>query len=143
MTQTTQHRLSRVRARNDGFTLIELLVTIMVIGIVITSLAGLYYLMQANEVQSAHYDLAVRAARTEIEDLRNNGYDSLTPGSSINFTGNLPGALPSNKSGTVSISEPTPGLRRVDVTVTYSDYGKSQTITLSSDIGIIGLGQEQ
>lgn len=124
-----------------GFTLVELLVTIIVLGIVITSLGGLYYLMQITEVQSQHYDLAVRAARTEIEDLRNNGYASLTPGSNINFTSSLPSVLPPGKSGTASISQPADGLRRVDVTITYTDYGKPQTIELSSDIGIVGLGQ--
>ena len=124
-----------------GFTLVELLVTIVVLGIVITSLGDLYYLMQVTEVQSQHFDIAVRAVRTEVEDLRNDGYDTLTPGSNINFTSSLPSALPSGVTGTAVVSEPTPGLRRVDVTVTYTDYGKLQTITLSSNIGIIGIGQ--
>ncbi len=129
--------------RDDGFTLVELLVTIIVLGIVMVSLGGLYYTVQANEVKSQHFDLAVRAARTEVEDLRNNGYSSLTPGGTITFTSSLPTGLPSGKAGTVAISEPTPGLRRVDVTVTYADYGQTQTITLSSDIGIVGLGHGQ
>ncbi len=129
--------------KSRGFTLVELLVTIVVLGIVISSLSGLYYLMQITQVQGQHYDLAVRAARTEIEDLRNDGYDSLNPGGTINFTSSLPSALPPNKSGTVTISQPLPELRRVDVMITYTDYGKSQTIELSSDIGIIGLGQGQ
>ena len=128
---------------DSGFTLVELLITIVVLGIVISSLGGLYYLMQITEVQSQHYDLAVRAARTEIEDLRNNGYASLTPGSSINFTSSLPAALPPDKQGTVAISQPLSELRRVDVTITYTDYGKPQTVELSSDIGIVGLGQGQ
>ena len=125
----------------QGFTLIELLVTILVLGIAISSMAGMYYLMQETETKSAHYDLAVRAARTEIEDLRNNGYTSLTPGGNINFTASLPSQLPGNRNGTVAISEPMPGLRKVDVTVTYTDFGQTQTVELSSDIGIIGLGQ--
>lgn len=126
-----------------GFTLVELVVTVVVLGIVITSLGGLYYSMQVMAVQSQHYDLAVRAARTEIEDLRNSGYDALTPGSTINFTSSLPSQLPSGKSGTATVSEPASGLRRVDVTITYTDYGKAQNITLSSDIGIIGIRQGQ
>lgn len=130
-------------ANEAGFTLVELLVTIVVLGIVISSLGGLYYLMQETEVRSQQYDLAVRAARTEIESLRNDGYGSLTPGSSIDFTTSLPSALPANKNGTAAVSQPTTGLRRVDVTVTYTSYGIPQTVELSSDIGIVGLGQNQ
>lgn len=130
-----------LNSEEHGFTLIELLITMLVLGIVITSMAGMYYLMQVTETKSAHYDLAVRAARTEIETLRNDGYTALTPGGSINFSSSLPSQLPSSKSGTVAVSEPMPGLRKVDVTVTYSDLGQQQTVILSSDIGIIGLGQ--
>ena|SRR5665213_611926 len=126
---------------DQGFTLVELLVTIIVLGIVITSLGSLYYLMEITGVQGQHYDIAVRAARTEIEDLRNNGYNALTPGTNIDFTASLPSNLPKGITGRAAVSEPLPGLRRVDVTVAYSDYGKQQTITLSSDIGVIGIGQ--
>jgi hypothetical protein len=96
--------------------------------------------MQETEVRSQHFDIAVRAARTEIEELRNNGYTSLTPGGTINFTSSLPTSLPTNRTGSVAISQPLTDLRRVDVTVTYSDYGIPQTVELSSDIGIVGLG---
>lgn len=126
-----------------GFTLTELLVTIVVLGLVISGLGGLYYIMQITEVRSQRLDLAMRAARTKIESLRNNGYNSLTPGSTINFTNELPAALPAGKQGTVTVSQPLSELRRVDVTVTYADYGKQQTVTLSSNIGIIGIGQGQ
>jgi len=140
----TQRALPTYADRSQGgFTLIELLVTIVVLGIVIGSLGGLYYIMQIAEVRSQHYDMAVRAARSEIEALRNNGYASLTPGSTIDFTSLLPSSIPANRHGTVAVSEPVTDLRRVDVTITYTDYGKAQSITLSSNIGIIGLGQGQ
>ena len=133
----------RLNLATNGFTLIELLVTIVVLGLVISTLGGMYYMTQIIQVKSQHYDLAVRAARTEIENLRNNGYDSLTPGSSINFSLSLPSPLPTNKTGTVAVSEPMPGLRRVDVTVSYTEFGQQQQIILSSDIGVIGIGQGQ
>lgn len=127
----------------NGFTLVELMVTIVVLGIAISGIAGLYYTMQVSQVQTQHLDLATRAARTEIENLRNNGYNGLTSGGTLNFTASLPAALPGDKTGTVIISEPLAGLKRVDVTVTYTDYGKQQTVELSSDIGVIGIGQGQ
>lgn len=119
------------------------MVTLVVLGLVITGIGGLYYVMQVMEVRSQRLDIAMRAARTKIESLRNNGYSSLTPGSTINFTSELPSALPAGKQGTVAVSQPLPELRRVDVTITYNDYGKAQTVTLSSNIGIIGIGQGQ
>lgn len=124
-----------------GFTLAELMVTIVVLGLVISGLGGLYYIMQITEVRSQRLDIATRAARTKIESLRNNGYNALTPGSTITFTSELPAALPAGRTGTVVISEPLPELRRVDVTVQYTDYGKQQRVTLSSNIGVIGIGQ--
>lgn len=130
------------KVNQNGFTLIELLITIIVLGIAITGIAGLYYAMQVAEVQSQHLDLAVRAARTEIEDLRNNGYGSLASGTTINFTTRLPAALPPDKNGSVAISQPSPDLRRIDVSVTYSDFGKPETVELSSDIGVIGIGTQ-
>lgn len=143
MAETKPHKEVEHRKlpNESGFTLVELVVTMVVLGIVITSLAGLYYMMQITQVRSQRYDLAVRAARTEIEDLRNAGYDTLTPGTNISFTSSLPSGLPAGKNGTVVVSQPTADLRRVDVTITYTDYGKSVTVTLSSDIGIIGLRQ--
>lgn len=124
-----------------GFTLVELVVTVVVIGLIIASLGGLYYAMQVSEVQSQHYDMAVRAARTEIEDLRNTGYNNLTPGTNMDFSSSLPSALPPGKKGTVAISQQLADLLRVDVTITYTDYGTPVTITLSSDIGVIGISQ--
>jgi len=109
--------------------------------IVITSLAGMYYITQTSEIRSLHYNIAVLADRTEIESLRNNGYDSLTPGSTINFTSSLPSILPSNKSGVVTISEPVAGLRQVVAKITYTEFNQTTTIMLTSDIGIIGIGQ--
>jgi len=133
----------KTKSNQGGFTLVELLITMIVLGIVITSLAGLYYVMQIQSIQNLRLDLAIRAARTEIEDLRTTGYSSLTPGQNIDFTSSLPSQLPPDKKGTVIVSEPDSGLRRVDVTVTYTSYGIPETVELSSDIGIIGITQGQ
>ena len=127
----------------DGFTIVELIVTIVILGIAVTGIADLYYTMEIAEVQSQHLDLATRAARSEIEDLRNNGYNALVSQGTINFTSTLPTSLPRNRQGTVVVSQPVSGLVQVDVTVTYTDYNQPKTVKLTSDIGVIGIGQGQ
>lgn len=127
--------------QQSGFTLVEMLITIVVLGIAITSIATLYYTMEGTQTRSRNLDLATRAAQTEIEVLRNNSYNSLTPGTSINFTSSLPAGLPRDKQGVAAISQPQPDLRQVDVTITYTDGSTPETVKLSSTIGVIGIGK--
>ena len=142
--RTLKRRLTTPAPSHEaGFTLVEMIVTIVVLGIVISSLGGLYYIMQQAAVRAQHLDQATRAARTEIEQLRNTGYSLLTPGTPIDFTSSLPTSLPADRNGTVTVTQPTDDLKRVDVQVTYTDGGKAQKIILSSNIGIIGIRQGQ
>lgn len=123
-----------------GFTLVELIGTIAVLGIITLGVANLFYTIQYIQRQSNYMDRATRAAQRQVEVLRNNSYNSLPLGD-IDFTNQLPDSLPSNRTGTTHVSEPSPGLKRVDVTVSYNDGGKQQQVTLSSLIGVIGLSQ--
>lgn len=125
----------------QGFTIVELVAAIAVVGIVSVGLATIFYNVQYTQRQSDYADAATRAAQREIEILRNNSYDSLTPGQNISFTSDLPTSLPRNSTGTVVVSEPNTGLRRVDVTVSYSDGGRDSQVKLSATIGEIGLSQ--
>lgn len=84
-------------------------------------------------------DAATRSAQREIEVLRNSTANNLINGQTITFTNDLPSRLPGNKSGTVTVSEPSPGLKRVNVNVTYYDNGKKREVNLSSLIGVIGI----
>jgi len=127
--------------REDGFTIPEVIVTIMLIGLATTAVYSMFNTVQVIQKKSAYLESATRAAQQEIESLRNNNYNSLTPGSTIDFTSSLPADLPSNKIGTVAVTEPIDGLRRVDVTVTYTYGQQTKSVMLSSLIGIIGISQ--
>ena len=130
-----------IKNRQDGFTIVELLVTIAIVGITTASLSSMFISIQSVQRKTTYVDTATRAAQREIETLRNDNYSYLTPGQTINFTNSLPSTLPGNKTGTVQVSQPTTDLRRVDVTVTYSENGTSRSVTLSSLIGVIGITQ--
>lgn len=127
--------------QRDGFTLVELLVTIIVIGLVFAGLSNIFISIQRAQVQTSYLESATRAAQRQVESLRNSNYNSLVVGENIDFSDVLPDTLPSNSTGNVIVSEPSPGLKRVEVTVSYSYGGDSRDVTLSSLIGVIGIVQ--
>lgn len=128
--------------RNErGFSLAELMITLVVVGIVISSVALVLTTIQRGQRETAFLEAATRAAQRQIEVLRNNQYNQLQPGEDINFTDDLPATLPGPKSGIVEVTEPTPGLRRVDVTVTYQSGDHQKSVKLSSLIGVLGITQ--
>ncbi|MFO0886985.1 MAG: prepilin-type N-terminal cleavage/methylation domain-containing protein [Candidatus Saccharimonadales bacterium] len=129
-----------IRANLHGFTLPELLVTIVVIGIVFMGLSSIFISIQRMQVKTAYLESATRSAQKEIESLRNINYNNLTAGQNIDFSDQLVD-LPTGSTGSVAVTEPSPGLKRVDVTVTYSYEGQTKNVNLSSLIGVIGIAQ--
>lgn len=129
-----------IRANLHGFTLPELLVTIVVIGIAFMGLSSIFISIQRMQVKTAYLESATRSAQREIESLRNINYNNLTAGQNIDFSDQLVD-LPTGSTGNVTVTEPSPGLKRVDVTVTYSYEGQAKNVNLSSLIGVIGIAQ--
>lgn len=130
-----------MKGRDAGFTIVELLVTTVVAGLIIIAITSLLITIERTQHSTQLLETATRAGEQEIEALRNSNYGALTPGETITFTNNLPDQLPTPRSGTVAVSEPTTGIRRVDVTITYRDGGKQKNVQLSSLIGQLGIGQ--
>jgi type II secretory pathway pseudopilin PulG len=129
---------NRTKQHEDGFTIVELIVTLAALGFFVVSIGTLF----ANITRSQHatdlMEVASNAGESEIESLRNNGYASLTVGTT-NFTSQLPTALPSGSTGSAVITKPTSDIVRVDVTVTYPVGKSSHSVELSSLIARIGI----
>ncbi len=123
-----------------GFTIPELLVTIVFLGTAATAIALLFIGIQDIQRRTSKLESATHAAQTEVESLRNNNYNQLVAGEDIDFSSELPDDLP-KATGTVVVSEPQAGLKRVDVTVSYDDKGTPREVKLSSLIGVIGISQ--
>lgn len=124
-----------------GFTIVELVVTTVITGLVVVAVGSLFITIERTQHKTQLLETAQRAGEQQIEALRNNNYPSLNPGSTINFTSSLPSSLPSPKSGTVVISEPVTGIRRVDLTISYQYGSRTKQVKLSSLIGQLGIGQ--
>ena len=132
-----------IRSRDShGFTIIELLVTMVVTGIMVLGITQMFALIGSTQRENNQLEAATRAGQTEIESLRNLNYVNLVAGNTVDFTSQLPSTVPSPRSGTVAISEPTDGVKRVDVTITYHDGGHAHTVMLSSLIGALGIGSK-
>jgi len=130
-----------MKTNEGGFTIVELVVTTVVTGLIVVAVTTLFITIERTQHSTQLMETATRAGEQQIESLRNNNYGSLTPGSSITFTNNLPANLPTPRNATAVISEPSSGIRRVDVTVSYRDGSKQKKVQLSSLIGQIGIGQ--
>ncbi len=128
-------------ANKEGFGLAELITGIVLFGLVSVAMINLSTLILNTQTYSRYRESATFAAQREIESLRNSNYTSLAAGDTIDFTDQLPNYLPDGKSGTVEISEPTNGLKRVDVTVSYPQAGNPKQVKLSAIIGELGITQ--
>ncbi|HSX06414.1 MAG TPA: type II secretion system protein [Candidatus Saccharimonadia bacterium] len=127
--------------KQTGFTIVEVMITIVFLGFVVAGITEVYLSIQRLQEQTAWLQSASHAAQTEIESLRNTSYNGLTSGQTINFSSTLPTTLPGPRTGTVVVSEPQTGLKRVDVTISYNDHGSTRSVKLTSLIGIIGITQ--
>jgi type II secretory pathway pseudopilin PulG len=127
--------------KQAGFTIPELIVTIVFIGFAFVGITQLYLSIQRIQEQTSWLQSASHAAQTEVESLRNNNYSELVAGQNIDFSTQLPSNLPTPRSGSVAVSEPQAGLKRIDVTVSYSDHGTPRHVEMTSLIGIIGISQ--
>lgn len=123
-----------------GFTIIELLIVIAIFGIVMPTLAaGINNLTVLNN-RSRDLALANLIAESKAEQLRNAGYNSLSPGT-VSFSNDLPAELASPKSGNYSISTPTPGLAEVIIEISYKDYNQTKTVRYKTVVSELGVGQ--
>lgn len=124
-----------------GYSVIEVLMAIVIAGILFSAVIALYSNVLIVQDRTQKLEIATRAAHQQIESLRNLQYNALEEGEDINFSDNLPGGLPVGSTGIVEVSGADQGLKRVDVTVTYPFRDSSNSVTVTSLIGVIGITQ--
>lgn len=114
----------------------------VVTGVMVLGITQMFALIGSTQRENNQLEAATRAGQTEIESLRNQNYVNLVAGSTVDFTSQLPSTIPTPRTGTVAISEPTDGVKRVNVTITYTDGGHAHKVMLSSLIGALGIGSK-
>lgn len=130
----------KIRKASAGFTIVELLVAIAV-GAIVTASLNQVVTSYLHVAQRGRYlNLANSYAEAKAEALRNNGYNSLNLGTT-DISGELPSQLPPSRSASLTISSPSTGLKEADISISYKDQGKNNTISYTTYIGELGVGQ--
>lgn len=111
------------------------------VGIMVIGITNLFIAIDTTQRRTQRLEAATRAGEQQIESLRNAHYNSLEPDTSLDFTAELPTELAEPRSATVDITEPSEGVRRLDIRITYRDGSVDREVNLSTVIGNIGIGQ--
>ncbi len=123
-----------------GFTVAELVVSIVVAGIVIPSVALALNNLAAINHRARDQALANTIAQNKVETLRSIGYNSVSTGT-VDFSSELPSSMGSPRSASYTISTPTTGEKQIDISISYTDYGASRSVTYRTYISELGVGQ--
>jgi prepilin-type N-terminal cleavage/methylation domain-containing protein len=128
------------RIRNEGFSIVELLVAIVIGSIMI---GGLSMIVTSHTyISQRGRDLIVANAYVErkVESLRSVGFLGLNDGTT-SLTSELPSELSEPRSGQLTVSSPSSGVKKVEITLTYNEQGASRTHSYTTYIGELGVGQ--
>lgn len=132
--------MKSLHQEQSGFTIVELIVTLIVGGILAGGISTILSTHSSLSQRGRDVTVANSYAENKIESLRSAGYLGLTNGTT-NLTSELPSELKAPRSGSMTISDVSAAIKKVDITVTYSDQGAARTYSYSTYIGELGVGQ--
>lgn len=124
----------------DGFTIIELLVSIFITAILVAGINAIYIAHLSSSQQTRSMGTVASFAENKIESLRSIGFLGLIDGTT-DISNELPGNLKNPKSGTLVISSKEPGLKEVNLNISYNDQGSTRDYSYTTYIGELGVGQ--
>ncbi len=99
---------------NDGFSIVELILSITVGVIFIVAVTQVVNNYISLGQKSRNVILANSYVEGKVETLRNIGYNGLAIGTS-DLAAELPAQLPTPRSGSMTVSSPSNGLKQVDI----------------------------
>lgn len=132
--------MSSLRKSDGGFTLVELLVCIAVGAVIIASLSILTTNYLHLGQRGRYMSIANSFAESKFEALRNSGYNGVSLGTT-SLTSSLSSQLPRSRSASMTVTNPSGGIKKVDLTITYIDQGTTTNLGYTTYIGELGVGQ--
>jgi prepilin-type N-terminal cleavage/methylation domain-containing protein len=123
-----------------GFTIVELVITIVIAGIIIPSVAIALTNLTAVNRQARDQALANMLIQNKVETLRSAGYNSLAIGTT-NFSSELPNIMGNPKSASYTVSSPSTGLIQIDLSISYTEYKATKSLSYRTYVSELGVGQ--
>lgn len=126
--------------RQLGFTVVEVLIAIGLFGVIAPSIVlAVVSIGQIND-KAADLTQANVIAENKIETIRSAGFNSLTDGT-VSFTGELPATFTAPKNAQYVVTTPVTGQKKIEITIVYTDHGKTRTLKYASLISELGVAQ--
>lgn len=128
---------------HGGFTLVELLITIVICSIVLPVAAISVINLSNYSDQSRSLAVANSLAENIAEEIRNRGYLQLDAAGDGTYNFNLsdtPDIL-LNPTAEYTVTSPDVGIKKIDLTVTYSSAGANRNLQYATFISELGVGQ--
>ena len=122
-----------------GLTIVELLVAIAVAAVVTGTLSEVVTSYVHTAQRGRYLNIANSYVEGKVEALRNMGYNGLAIGTT-SLTTDLPAQLPPKSTASLTISNASPGIKQIDITITYKDQG-TNSFSYTTYIGELGVGQ--
>lgn len=140
MKRSSSKRVDVSDNRAAGFTLVEVLATLMA-GAILIGAVTVAVNAQAVLAQK-HRDLVIvnAWANGRVESLRSKGFLGLSAGTT-DITAELPTELKAPRSATLVISAESVSVWEADLSITYNEYGTPRTVSYTTLIGELGVGQ--
>jgi type II secretory pathway pseudopilin PulG len=129
-----------MKHRPQGFSIVELVIAIVIAGIIIPAVAMALTNLSAINHRARDQALANMLAQNKVESLRSIGFNAI-PLSTVSFSAELPSVMGGPKSASYTVTSPQTGIKQVDITISYTDYGQSRGATFRSYISELGVGQ--
>lgn len=113
--------------------MIELVVTAVFISITAAAIINIFILTGKLNKQARNMAVATALAEQKLETYRDAGFNAIPTGSPAEtFTSVLPANFGSPKSAIANVSSPQPGLKRVDIVITYTDDRRTKNVRLTT-----------
>ncbi len=117
--------MRRLLGSARGFTLIEALVAIVILVVGVLGAASLTAALMQSNRDATDRTRALELVRHKVEQIQSQGYYEVVTGSDTR----LVGGMTFTRSWAVTLDSPIPGLRHIQVSVSWTDQDGTHTVS--------------